>query len=746
MCVVVSIFQVPSITNPTLKYMSDKEPSTNVDKESNDALEQAQVSSPETEPAEQASTSEAPLKTETESPSEEKETENTSEETTAVEAPVEPALEDKKSPSEETTKVETEAVEGVKKEEKVVEAAETEADVDKAAKEEQKTAATSEEKKDSDDKEEDSNEEEVTSSDDSEDEDEKEEEKDYHALTQAQLVKEFAALLKEKPIQNIKSDAEEIKTEFNAKFDEELEHKKEEFLTAGGNIIDFHYSTPVKKEFNSLYFDYKEKRNSHYQNLKRDLQANYKKREELIEELKGLLNAEENINTTYKHFKDIQERWHVAGAIPRDKYNTIWNTYHHHVENFYDFLHLNREFRDLDFKHNLEQKLRLIVRAEELAEQKDVGKAFRELQMLHKMWKEDIGPVAKEYRDEVWDKFSAATKIIHDKRLDYLKDQEKHFEVNLEKKQEIVEKIKEIAGQPNKSHKAWQNAIKEVQKLRDQYFEMGKVPRTNAKEIWNLFKDATRQFNKAKNGFYKSQKKEQFNNLEKKRELIKIAEENKDSTDFEVVTPLMKKIQNDWKQIGHVPRKDSDKIWKQFKDACNHYFDKVHAERNEANKEEMAHFETKQALLTSLKEVKLSGTAEEDLKLIKSKIAEWKAVGRVPYNKKNIEKKFNKELDELFGKLNLDKQQAEMIRFENKLSSLASEEDNRKLQNEEFFITKRVSETKAEIRQLENNLGFFSNAKSDNPLVKEVHRNIEKHKEQLEVWKSKLTKIRSLRK
>ena len=581
---------------------------------------------------------------------------------------------------------------------------------------------------------------------DTEETDSEEEEIDYHALTKEQLITELSKLLASKSIQSIKNEVEEIKTEFNAKFEEELEHKKEEFLAEGGNVIDFHYTTPLKKQFNSVYFDYKEKRNSYYQNLKRDLQANYTKREELIEELKGLLNAEENINTTYKHFKDIQERWHTAGAIPRDKYNTIWNTYRHHVENFYDFLHLNREFRDLDFKHNLDQKLKFIGRAEELAQQGDVSKAFRELQMLHKMWKEDVGPVAKQYREEVWEKFSAATKIIHDKRQDYLQNQEKHFEVNYDLKQSIIEKINAVSTTAGQNHKAWQNAIKDVQKLRDEYFETGKVPRTKAKEIWNQFKESTRNFNREKNGFYKNQKKDQYSNLEKKRELIKIAEENKDNDDFNVVTPLMKKIQQDWKSIGHVPRKESDKIWKQFKDACNHYFNKVHAERNEASKEEVANFESKQQFLEALSGLKLSGEADADLKTIKEKITEWKGLGRVPMNKKNIERKFNKVLDELFGKLNLDKQQAEMIRFENKLSSMASEENQRQLQNEEFFITKRVSETQGEIRQLENNLGFFRHAKEDNPLVLEVHKNITRHKEQLDVWKTKLGKIRSLRK
>jgi len=577
-----------------------------------------------------------------------------------------------------------------------------------------------------------------------ESEEEEEEELDYHALSKKELITELIKLLKDKPIQSIKNAVEEIRSEFNSKFQEELELKKEEFLATGGNIIDFHYTTPLKKEFSSLYFDYKEKRNNYYKNLKRDLQDNLSKRLELIEELKGLLNMEENINTTYKHFKEIQEKWHVAGAIPRDKYNTVWNTYHHHVENFYDFLHLNREFRDLDFKHNLEQKLKIIGRAEELAQEEDMNKVFRELQMLHKMWKEDIGPVAKEYRDEVWDKFSAATKVIHDKRQAFMQELEAEFEKNYEVKKQQIQQIEEITKNTKSNHKAWQNAIKAVQEIRDAYFETGKVPKDKNKEIWKAFKDTTRSFNHAKNSFYKNQKKEQFENLAKKQELVKIAEENKDGDDFAVITPLMKKIQQDWKKIGHVPRKDSDKIWKLFKNACNHYFDRLHAEKNEANKEELANFESKEALLKEVEALTLSGDNDADLKLIKEAISKWKDIGRVPYNKKNIDQKFNKVLDGLFGKLKLNKKEVEMIRFENKLNALASQEDDRKLQNEKFFISKKITEIKGDIRQLENNLGFFQHADQNNPLVKEVHNNIKRQKEQLDVWKQKMKKIKSL--
>ncbi len=570
--------------------------------------------------------------------------------------------------------------------------------------------------------------------------------KDYSSLSEEELIAELKDIVATKPIQNIKDIVEEIKTEFNSKFNDELEKNKETFIADGGNIIDFYYNTPLKKEFDNEYYHYKHKRSSHYKNLLNDQKDNLAKREGLIEELKGLFNVKEKTSTIYKMFRDIQERWFEAGQIPRDKYNTVWENYHHHVENFYDILHLDREFRDRNFKQNLEQKLRLIGRAEELTKEENNNKAFRELQMLHKMWKEEIGPVAKEFSDEIWDKFSAATKIIHDKRHEYLKELDKLAEENVTVKKEFINEINTLTeNAKDKGHQVWQNTIKKVQELRDQFFESGKVPKSKNKEVWDLFKEATRNFNKEKNTYYKNQKKEQFDNLAKKRELIKIAEDNKDGDDFEKVTPLMKKIQNDWKKIGHVPRKDSDKIWKEFKAVCNHYFDRLHAQKDEANKEEYAHYDAKKAFLETLDNLKLEGDHKKDIATITGKIAEWKELGRVPYSKKDIEQKFNKKLDDLFGQLDLDKKQTELIKFENKLNAMTSQEDDRKLKNEEFFISKKVGEVRDEIRQLENNLLFFKHVKDDNPLVKEVHKNIAKHKEQLETWIEKLKKIRALR-
>jgi hypothetical protein len=568
--------------------------------------------------------------------------------------------------------------------------------------------------------------------------------KEYDSMSLDALTIELERLVKNEKVQAIKNHVNQINNEFKLKFQALIDEKKEEFLSEGGNEIDFYYSSPVQKQFKKVYKEYKNKLHDHYKSLEQNLKQNLADKLEIIEELKGLINVEENINTTYKHFKELQERWRNTGPIPRDKYNNAWNSYHHHVEMFYDFLHLNRDLRDLDFKHNLDQKIKIIERAEELAQEEDVPHAFRELQELHKMWKEELGPVAREHRDEIWERFKNSTKIINDKRQKYFQEIDKIYESNLEKKKEIISEIEKIANEDVSSHSHWQKKIKEIEKLRDSFFNAGKVPSKVNEITWAQFKDAVRTFNKKKNAFYKGLKKEQYSNLQKKLELIKIAEDNKDNEDIATTTALMKKIQSDWKKIGHVPRKDSDKIWKEFKAACNYFFDKLHKSRNEANKVEFEAFSKKGKILDDLKDLKLTGDKDKDLKVIKEIISEWKEIGRVPSDKRFIEGKFNKTLDELFSKLKMDRNEVELIKFENKLEVLNNEEDSRHLDNERAFIRKKIDEIKSQINQLENNLQFFTNVNDDNPLVKEVHSNIKNHKNTLKLWKTKLSKIKEL--
>lgn len=569
---------------------------------------------------------------------------------------------------------------------------------------------------------------------------------DYEAMDMESLVTELEKLVAVEKVMSVKDHVEELRSAFLSKYNHFIEEKREEFLAENPDTTeDFNYHLPLKVKFDTLINQYRDKKNTHFKSLQNNLKANLDVRLAIVEELKELINPQENIKDTLKHFNELRERWKNAGPIPRDKYNHVWNNYHFHVENFYDYLHLDREARDLDFKHNLEQKQRIISRVEELVNEPDVNKAFRELQDLHKIWKEDIGPVSREHREAIWNTFSELTKKIHDKRELLFEKQRGTEQENLEKKKEIISKIAELAKEKVEAHSSWQAQIEKVEALRNEFFATGKVPADVNEETWSAFKNAVRDFNALKNSFYKDIKKDQQENLNKKMALVERAKSLKDSEDFAATTPVMKQIQEEWKQIGHVPRKYSDSIWKEFKEACNHYFDKLHAQRNEVNSEELEAFEKKKAYLETIRDFELTGEHKVDLDAIKAHIETWKGFGKVPHARRHIEGKFNKILDALFDKLSLSKKDSEMARFNSRIDQLSSSDDSRKLENEKIFLIRKIEEVQQEIFQLENNIQFFANAKKDNPMVLEVKKNIERHKESLQMWKEKLKQVRNLK-
>lgn len=570
-------------------------------------------------------------------------------------------------------------------------------------------------------------------------------EQNYESLSMDQLTDELEKLVGYDKVMSVKEHIEEIRKEFTSKYNHFIEEKKDEYSHDNeGDTTDFEYSFPLKNRFDELYNQYRDKRNSHFKKLQTDLTGNLEKRTAIIEELKNLIDGgEENMSEALKHVNELRERWKNAGPIPRDKYNHVWNNFHFHIERFYDHLHLDREARDIDFKHNLEQKQKIIARVEELINEEDITKAFRELQSLHKIWKEEIGPVSREHREEIWEQFSELTKQLHDKREGFFAKAKEREEENLKKKQDIIAKINAVSEEKVSNHSGWQGQIQKIEALRNEFFHAGKVPIEVNEDTWASFKGAVRNFNSVKNSFYKDIKKDQQENLNRKLELVEKAKALKDNEDFAATTPVMKQIQEEWKTIGHVPRKYSDTVWKEFKAACNHYFDRLHAVRNELNKEEIEAFEKKKEYLENLKDFELTGDHKTDLDAIKKHIDNWKAIGRVPQARRHIEGKFNKILDALFDKLSLSKKETEMVKFNNRLEHLAENEDTRKLENEQIFIMRKIDEVQSEILQLENNIQFISSAKADNPFIKEVNKNIEKHKEELKTWREKLKQIRS---
>jgi len=568
---------------------------------------------------------------------------------------------------------------------------------------------------------------------------------DYDTLSMEELVNELEKLVTVDKVMSVRDHVENLRSAFLSKYNHFIEEKKDEWVAENPESTDeFEYHFPLKQKFDKLFNQYRDKKSSHFKNVQTNLEANLKARLDIVEELKNLINPNENMKDTLKHFNELRDRWKNAGPIPKDKYNHVWNNYHFHVENFYDYLHLDRDARDLDFKHNLERKQKIIARAEELVNETDVTKAFRELQDLHRLWKEEIGPVSREHRESIWNRFSELTRQMHDKRETLQEAQRGKETDNLDKKKDIISRIDAVTAEPVTAHNQWQGQIEKIEALRNEFFATGKVPAEVNEEIWSSFKAAVRNFNAQKNSFYKDIKKDQQDNLNRKLALVEKAKALEESEDFAATTPVMKQIQEEWKTIGHVPRKYSDKIWKDFKEACNHYFERLKESRSEANGEESEAFENKKNYLEEMRTFEMTGDHRTDLAAIKGHIEKWKTFGKVPFNKRHIEGKFNKILDALFEKLSLSKKDGDMMRFTNRVEALAGSDDTRKLDNEKIFLMRKIEEVQSEIFQLENNIQFFAHAKKDNPMVAEVRRNIERHKEELDTLKQKLKQLRNM--
>lgn len=567
----------------------------------------------------------------------------------------------------------------------------------------------------------------------------------FERMTMAELVSAFESILSIDSLRNMRDRVDDIKKAFDSKFNEakaeaELAHDNE----TEDPLSTFYFQSDEKKAFDKLFKTYQQKRKASRRELEEKLQQNLKIRLQIIDEIKALFESPEEMAEIYKVFKGLQKQWRNTGAVPRLESNNLWQTYHHHVENFYTFLHLNREFRDLDFKHNLEQKLKIIEVAEELAKKPFTNKVFRELQTLHKMWKEELGPVHREQNEEIWKRFQDATKIIHDKRQNYNASLDENYLKNLVQKQEIIAEITELAIKPHNTHREFQQASSAVQKLRERFLEVGKVPTKDRNVVWDAFKEATRVFNRNKNRYFKNQKNSQLDNLNKKKELIAVAEEHMNSSDFQTSTPIMKRIQLEWKAIGQVPRNDSDKIWKQFKSACNTYFENLKKERSGDTQEAIDAVNHKTEYLKTLKEREIPADQNDALQLIKTLTSEWNTFGHVPRGSKDLETKFKKYIDGVLKGLGVSKEALKSHLYESKLRDMYASDDSRSFDYEQIQLRKKIDEISGEIRQLENNLQFFSNVDSSNPMLRDVHKNIEKKRSELEEFQAKMNTIKRL--
>ena len=559
----------------------------------------------------------------------------------------------------------------------------------------------------------------------------KSEEENYDDLNLEQLLKALDKKVSSGKIHHHKRDVEALSKQIEPKLSQIFENKKEDFINAGGELKDFDAKIPEKTIYNELIRRYKSERARYYQELEKSFQNNLVIRKNLIEELKGLIGIDQPISETYKQFKNLQSRWRESGHVPRAEANNIWKTYHHHVGIFYDFLHLNREFRELDFKYNYEEKLKIIEQAEALSKMDNIQKAFRDLQELHKRWKDELGPIAKEHGETLWERFSEATKVIHEKRQFFQKNQTEVYRANYEKKKTIISQMQQLAEVEIKTHNEMQKTIRDMESLRTSFFECGHVSRSDNAEIWAMFKDVMRLFSKKRNTFYKSLKKEYSENFKQRMELVKQVEAFLQTEDFAATTPKVIALQRKWKEMGAVSRKQNDKAWKLFRKACNDYFALLDERKNKLSEVEQQAFEEKDELLK-----KLQSKEGLDRTSIDHLIEEWTKIGSVGRKTNQINSEFVAAIENSLKQLGEDKESIASFKYELKIKLMGDRTEL--IQKERSQIKQRLDKAKQEYIQLETNMEFFAKSSSENPVVNKVMKDLEKQKKIIDGLQQKL--------
>ena len=559
----------------------------------------------------------------------------------------------------------------------------------------------------------------------------KSEEENYDDLNLEQLLKALDKKVSSGKIHHHKRDVEALSKQIEPKLSQIFENKKEDFINAGGELKDFDAKIPEKTIYNDLIRRYKSERARYYRELEKSFQNNLVIRKNLIEELKGLIGIDQPISETYKQFKNLQSRWRESGHVPRAEANNIWKTYHHHVGIFYDFLHLNREFRELDFKYNYEEKLKIIEQAEALSKMDNIQKAFRDLQELHKRWKDELGPIAKEHGETLWERFSEATKVIHEKRQFFQKNQTEVYRANYEKKKTIISQMQQLAEVEIKTHNEMQKMIRDMESLRTSFFECGHVSRSDNAEIWAMFKDVMRLFSKKRNTFYKSLKKEYSENFKQRMELVKQVEAFLQTEDFAATTPKVIALQRKWKEMGAVSRKQNDKAWKLFRKACNDYFALLDERKNKLSEVEQQAFEEKDELLK-----KLQSKEGLDRTSIDHLIEEWTKIGSVGRKTNQINSEFVAAIENSLKQLGEDKESIASFKYELKIKLMGDRTEL--IQKERSQIKQRLDKAKQEYIQLETNMEFFAKSSSENPVVNKVMKDLEKQKKIIDGLQQKL--------
>ena len=531
---------------------------------------------------------------------------------------------------------------------------------------------------------------------------------------------------------------------FKDKYNRESKKAEKKFINQNSEAKIFVFKPEFKIKFDEILFEYKNKRKKYFKDLDNVQNKNFEKKLEIIENIKRLIdNNTDDFEGKYKEFKKNKENWHITGPVPRLKDQNLWQTFKHHVERFYDLLHLNRKLREIDFKHNFEEKLKIIESAELLAKENDVIKATRNINILHKRWKNELGPVAKKHRESLWKRFQFATKEIQKNRKEFQKNANKSINKNITVREEILNKMKSYIEKLPSDHLTWQKKLMDFHKLREEFKNIGYIPNKNGKLLWKKFRDYSKLIMTSKNEFYKNQKVDYKNKISQKKDLIDELKSHLKSDDWDKKIEIIKKNQIKWKSIGFIPRKIDNKLWKEFSDLNNLYFERIKTGYNKLDKNEVDLYNLKKKLLNELNTLKLPKEAAKAITYIEKKVINWSKIGEL-----NI--KTNKKLNDDFSKslINNIKNNESTIEiqknliFEVRLMLIEFKIDTA----DYIYESELVKEKKLvnELNQLENNLDFFTNSSTKNPFFKDVEKKILNIKNEIGIIKENKKRINAL--
>lgn len=557
---------------------------------------------------------------------------------------------------------------------------------------------------------------------------------DFGNMTEGELVEKAKDLMKSNPesYTSLRGKMDAIKYNFYKKLRAKNDELKQRFVDEGGLPEDFKpVENPLDTELKAILQNYKEKRAAEFQRAEAEKLNNLGEKKRILEDLKGLLeNTEEDFGKKVPQFQKLQQEWKSVGAVPQSEVNALWSAYQLCVENFYDNLKINNELRDYDFRKNLEQKVALCEQAEALADEKDVIAAFRKLQVLHEEWRE-IGPVSRENRESIWNRFKEASTVINKRHHDFFDKLRSNELENLQKKSALCEKIEAIDFSAIHSFKEWQEQSANILAIQEEWKKIGFAPKKDNVAIYERFRATCDKFFKTKNEYFRSVKDQLSENLAKKIELCEKAEANMDSTDWKATSDLFVKLQQDWKKIGAVPKKQSEVVWKRFLAACDHFFAKKGEQFKSQRQEQDENLKQKKALVEKIKSLVIGEDHEASFNELKSLIAEWNAVGHVPFKDKDkVYNAYKAAIDEKFEKLNVDKSNRRMDVFKASVQDMA-QKGEQKLSAERKKLVRQYEALCADITNYENNIGFFSaSSKSAESLIKDMANKIQKLKKE----------------